>query len=164
MDQQAFNTFYRQTYTLLYGYVFRLCGNSPVSEDIVQESYLRFMEKPPVQEQFAAQKSYLYTIATRKMADYFRVRKKQEQTGIAMKNNPGDTTQPVYNEATGQALHDALDLLSNHDKTLLWLAYVEGYGHKEIGQVLNLKPNSIRVLLFRAKQRLRELLAEKPKK
>ena len=163
MDQQAFNTFYHNTHTLLYGYVLRLCGDPAVSDDIVQESYLRFMERPPKQEQFMAQKSYLYTIATRKLADHFRGNEKMKQTGIAMNNNPAETDQPVFKEEADPAVQEALDLLSHNDKTLLWLAYVEGYGHREIGQVMNLQPKSIRVLLFRARNRLKELLSQKIK-
>ena len=52
----------------------------------------------------------------------------------------------------------ALAKLGLRDRTLLWLAYVEGSNHDEIATVLGLKSASVRSMLFRARQRLAELL------
>ncbi len=48
--------------------------------------------------------------------------------------------------------------LKPQERALLWLAYVEGYEHREIAGVLNLSTVSIKVLLFRARRRLAALL------
>lgn len=44
------------------------------------------------------------------------------------------------------------------DRSLLWLAYVEGAEHPEIAEVLNLKEKSVKVLLLRARQRMESVL------
>jgi DNA-directed RNA polymerase specialized sigma24 family protein len=49
-------------------------------------------------------------------------------------------------------------LLTPRERALLWLAYVEGERHEEIAASLGLGRLSVKVLLFRAKRRLRELL------
>jgi RNA polymerase sigma-70 factor, ECF subfamily len=41
---------------------------------------------------------------------------------------------------------------------LLWLAYVEGSSHKEIGEIVGLRSASVRLLLFRARRKLAGLL------
>ena len=48
--------------------------------------------------------------------------------------------------------------LTARERALLWLAYVEGESHEEIAVSLGLGRRSIKVLLFRAKRRLRDLL------
>jgi DNA-directed RNA polymerase specialized sigma24 family protein len=56
---------------------------------------------------------------------------------------------------------DALRLfhkLKPQEQNLLWLAYVEGFSHGEIFSALELNEKSVRVLLFRARQRLAALL------
>ena len=40
-------------------------------------------------------------------------------------------------------------------RTLLWLAYVEEYSHREIAEILEISEGSVRVLLHRARGRLR---------
>jgi RNA polymerase sigma-70 factor (ECF subfamily) len=41
---------------------------------------------------------------------------------------------------------------------LLWLAYVEGANHKEIAKSTGLRAGSIRLLLFRARRKLADML------
>ena len=43
----------------------------------------------------------------------------------------------------------------------MWLAHVEESDHEEIAEALGLKAKSIRVLLFRARKRLGELLTKR---
>ena len=42
---------------------------------------------------------------------------------------------------------------------MLWLAYVEGSAHDEIAQSLGVRTGSMKVLLFRARRKLRELVS-----
>ena len=44
---------------------------------------------------------------------------------------------------------------------MLWLAHVEGTGHREIAAVLGVKAASVPVLLFRARRKLAGLLRKK---
>jgi RNA polymerase sigma-70 factor (ECF subfamily) len=55
----------------------------------------------------------------------------------------------------------ALRELKPRDRQMLWLAYVEGLSHHEIGQALGLKTQSLRPMLFRARQRLSKVLRAK---
>jgi RNA polymerase sigma-70 factor (ECF subfamily) len=48
--------------------------------------------------------------------------------------------------------------LTSRERALLWLAYVEGNSHDDIAAALGLGRRSIKVLLFRARRRLSELL------
>ena len=48
--------------------------------------------------------------------------------------------------------------LKPRERALLWLAYVEGESHEEIAASLGVRPSGVRVLLFRARRRLRDLL------
>jgi RNA polymerase sigma-70 factor, ECF subfamily len=47
------------------------------------------------------------------------------------------------------------------DRQLLWLAYAEGYSHREIAEVTGLASASIRLLLFRARRKMAALLRER---
>jgi RNA polymerase sigma-70 factor (ECF subfamily) len=51
--------------------------------------------------------------------------------------------------------------LKPQERALLWLAHVEGSSHEEIAEALNVKTASVKVMLFRARKRLGELLTAK---
>ncbi len=46
------------------------------------------------------------------------------------------------------------------ERQLLWLAYAEGYSHREIASITGLASASIRLLLFRARRKIARLLRE----
>jgi len=50
--------------------------------------------------------------------------------------------------------------LKPRERELLWLGHVEQFSHKEIAEILGLKTGSIRLLLFRARRKLAELMTE----
>jgi RNA polymerase sigma-70 factor (ECF subfamily) len=50
------------------------------------------------------------------------------------------------------------DRLSAQERAILWLAHVEEMSHKEIGAILGVKEKSVRVMVFRAREKARTLL------
>ncbi len=52
----------------------------------------------------------------------------------------------------------AMRMLKPRERELLWLAYVEGMNHAEIGAATGLRPLSVRMLLFRARRKAAGLL------
>jgi RNA polymerase sigma-70 factor, ECF subfamily len=52
----------------------------------------------------------------------------------------------------------ALGQLKPRERSLLWLAYAQGASHREIAEVLGLKTASIKLLLFRARRKMAQLL------
>jgi RNA polymerase sigma-70 factor (ECF subfamily) len=52
----------------------------------------------------------------------------------------------------------ALRQLKPRDRSLLWLAYGQGWSHEEIAAALGLKTSSLKALLHRARRRMAALL------
>ena len=61
----------------------------------------------------------------------------------------------------GHDVSAVLRTLKPQQRSLLWLAYVEGFEHREIASMLGVGENSIKVLLFRARRRMAETLRKK---
>jgi RNA polymerase sigma-70 factor (ECF subfamily) len=58
----------------------------------------------------------------------------------------------------------AMRALKPRERELLWLAYVEGMNHAEIAAATGLRALSVRMLLFRARQKAAGLLLPKREK
>ena len=52
--------------------------------------------------------------------------------------------------------------LKPRERAILWMAYAEGASHREIAEVLGLRVNSLKPMLFRARRKLAELLGRAP--
>lgn len=160
MNEAAFRAFYEQTARPLFNYLLRISGRRDIAEDVLQESYCRLLSAKLPDMDEAQTRSYLFKIATNLLRDRWR---RNEETAIETANTPG----AMANHVDQAAVRQAFERLKIRERELLWLAYVEGASHKEIADTTGLKPGSIRLLLYRARRRLAELISgdcrEKPK-
>lgn len=159
MDEATFEILYEETARPLWSYVYRVSGNAALADDILQETYYRFLRTSRVDMDKAQTKSYLYRIAGNLVRDHWRGKKRDVlftdtvNQEYATANATTETQSPMNLD-----LERRFGELKPQERALLWLAYVEGNEHKEIARMLGLKEKSIRVLLFRARQRLSALL------
>jgi RNA polymerase sigma-70 factor (ECF subfamily) len=155
MDERTFYSLYEQTRDSLRAYVARSLGNITLADDIVQEVYLRLLRLPtaPPAEQA---RPYLFRVATNLMIDHWR-RHQREMKAMNVAEEPESVSRdPSIRLDLGRVFVQ----LSPRERQLMWLAYVECATHREIGEALSLSAKSIRVLLFRAREKLARLLRE----
>src|SRR5262245_59024094 len=72
MDEAAFQVFYRRTAGPLRAYVARVMGDASQADDIVQESYLRFLGSAPPTDDPQHFRAFLFRVAANLMGDYWR--------------------------------------------------------------------------------------------
>ena len=171
MDAAAFQVFYAKTAPGLRGYIRRASGNEALADDILQESYLRFLRADLFQfrdaqfrnAQFndvtradAPLKAYLYKIASSLLVDHWRRLKRERRWSLW--NFLGG--EPVTHPKSESDSMRFFRRLKPQEQLLLWLAYVEGFDHREIAAALRLKEKSVRVVLFRARKKLARTLED----
>lgn len=161
MDEQAFRVFYEKTARPLYSYLSRISGNVTLAEDLAQEAYYRFLRAKLKSSDEAYQKNYLFRIATNLTHDHWRRAPRGAQ--LAPLQSPAadallssDRTAEYVQQSSD--LRRAMDRMKPREREILWLAYVEGSSHQEIAEVVGLRAGSIRLLLFRARRKLADLL------
>jgi len=155
MDEARFERFYRATAGSLWAYLFRLTGDPSTADDLLQKAFFNFLRANPTFASDEHMKRYLFRAATNLAFDHFRDKKRRASHTL-------DEVRAAGSPDKGDLRHDMMRVFSElkpQDRALLWLAHVEGSSHEEIGEALGLKAKSIRVLLFRARKKLGELLA-----
>jgi RNA polymerase sigma-70 factor (ECF subfamily) len=155
MEEDAFRSFYLEVAQALLGYLRKTCGNAALAEDVFQEAFYRFLRADLLQRDPPQMKAYLFKTATSLLVDHWR-REKRERSWKSAWNPPA-----VQAAEKNEDLPQALSELRPVDRALLWLAYVEGFDHGEIASALRLRENSVRVLLFRARNKLARLLGRR---
>ena len=157
MDEDSFRDFYERTARPLWAYLSRVLGDSSHADDLMQETYYRFLRAriPDLGE--AHRRNYLFRIATNLLRDSWR-QKKSEPMSM-----PDGLEVATYDRTADQiqrqsVLSSALRRLRPREREILWLAYAQGSSHKEIAEALGLKSGSIRLMMFRARKKLAGLL------
>jgi RNA polymerase sigma-70 factor (ECF subfamily) len=151
MDEAAFRLCHERTARLLFGYLLRVSCNRDLADDLLQESYCRFLATALPAMNDGEAKSYLFRIATNLLHDRWR---RREEANASLADEPARE----QHLDTRTDVRRAFDQLKARERELLWLAYVEGSSHKEIAELTGLRAGSIRLLLFRARRKLADLL------
>jgi RNA polymerase sigma-70 factor (ECF subfamily) len=152
MEEAAFRVLYERTSRSLFAYLWRVSGHRELAEDLLQEAYCRLLAADLRAMDQGQLKSYLFKIAANLLRDHWRRQKHLAEDVVA--DHGHDRRSP---EAATD-LRSAFGQLKPRQRQLLWLAYVEGANHREIADATGLRRASIRLLLFRARRKLAELL------
>jgi RNA polymerase sigma-70 factor (ECF subfamily) len=102
----------------------------------------------------AGRKAYLYKTATNLLRDRWRRlqrEKKWWELSVLTEHVHQNFNLPVD-------MASVFDALTVQERAILWLAHVEELSHREIGLVLGVKEQSVKVMVFRAREKAKCLL------
>lgn len=162
--KRIWEEFYRRYSKSFWFYIYKICGDENMADDIFQESFYKFLKAKPIILNENHMRSYLYRIAFRLIIDKKRRIKVESK---AYKEKKEAYKESMYKEGPESGILSSLDmnstfrLLKPRERILLWLAYVEGYSYGEIAEITETKENSVKVLLFRARKELANMLKQK---
>jgi RNA polymerase sigma-70 factor, ECF subfamily len=159
MTEEAFRAFYELTSRPVWAYLARITADPRLADDLLQESYYRFLRTRADFESDDHRRNYLFRIATNLVRDHRR------RLGHAERHLADAQTDDMSADARASDravrrldLARALEQMKPRERSLLWLAYAQGCSHEEIAEVLGLRKASLKALLFRARKRLLGLL------
>jgi RNA polymerase sigma-70 factor (ECF subfamily) len=158
MDSEAFAAFYERSARQLWAYLARVSGDAALADDLLQESFVRFLCADHPEDGEVSARRYLFRIATNLMRDHWRrpkaasIEELPEELFRVRDHSGACDSKAMLGPALGQ--------MRPRERQLLWLAYAEGYSHREIAEITGLATASIRLLLFRARRRAAKLLRE----
>ena len=161
-SEEAFAQLYQDTRGPLWAYIYRCVGNPGDADDIAQEAYLRFLRAAAAPRDPTGARRYVFTIASNLVRDRWRSAERH-QSWLTRWLTTTPRVAPPFVEPSARLAREAslagiFNRLGPRDRALLWLAHVEQLGHAEIGEILNLRPGSVKVMVHRARARLRDLM------
>jgi RNA polymerase sigma-70 factor (ECF subfamily) len=151
LTEHAFGEFYQRHVRSVWTYVYRVTNDAADADDIVQEAFLRLFQVDAAPSDEEGLRRYVFRIAGNLIADRWRRRVRDSR----------EPQLPVQSDDSATRDLDVARIFSElkpRERALLWLAYVEGGSHGEIAASLRVGRGSVKVLLSRARARLRDLL------
>lgn len=147
-EDQAF----REHRSALLRYLFQLTNDAGLAEDIVQESYLRLLERDGMPDN---PRSWLFRVATNLVRDHAAVEKRRRQLD-QKRSLPSAPRAPDVEAETRERLNAvwrALYRLPRRDRALLLLR-AQGFDYRDIADAVDIAPGSVGPLTGRALEQL----------
>lgn len=138
----------------IFRFVLKHLKDSDSSKDVVQDAFAKVWVKRDTIDGAKA-KSYLFTTAYNTMIDHIRKNKFTEDVESIDKHY---SQGPIKDMDLQEILHNALDQLPEIQRTVILLRDYEGYDYAEIGNITDLKESQVKVYIFRARKKLKQIL------
>jgi RNA polymerase sigma-70 factor (ECF subfamily) len=166
-DGQAFSTLVHRYHAPLRGYVLRLTQDPHVTDDLVQETFLRVYTRANTFGSGRSFRPWVYRIATNLFFDWQRRRRDTPvglasdgtAAGLATGTDPtGDGLTSVVRSEEQQQVRTALARLGADHRAILLLRFDRELSLGEIAEALDIPVGTVKSRLFRALRQFRSQL------
>ena len=145
--------FYRENYSIVYGYLLALCGDAALAEELTAATFCRAVEKVDTYDARYKPSTWLCTIGRNLFLNECRRRKKLTELEAAVYITAPSTETVVMER---QTLEDIWRILQGvaYEARQVFLMRLEGMSFRDIGLALGKTENWARVTFFRVKSKI----------
>lgn len=162
-DQQSYRLLVERYQHYIFTLAFRLTESREDAEEVAQDVFVKAYRSLADFKGGSKFSTWLYTIAHNTGITFLRKKKLKistldnESTFSRVENQESDfRANQVEEKSRRNMVNKAIAMLSPEDAQIITLFYKGDQSLEEIGQVLGIEPNTVKVRLFRARQRLKE--------
>lgn len=154
--KELFDCYYKD----IYNYLYSMSRDPGLSEDLTSEVFLEVVKSVVRFRGESDIKTWLFSIARHKWLSHLRQKQRQIQTEMLTEFYP-DQSQCVEKQYEVQAMAQRIDQLLEAEpkrKRRVVKMRLEGYSFYEIGVACGISDSSARVIDFRVKAKIRDIL------
>lgn len=157
-DRRMQEELYRRFSPRMYGVCLRYAGNAEEAQDILQEGFIKVYKKLDSYRGDGSFEGWIRRIFVNTAIEHFRRKTYQQPITDHHENTVEGKYLSVLDELAEKDILKLIQDLSPGYRTVFNLYVVEGYTHKEIGDMLNISEGTSKSQLSRAKVVLQEMV------
>ena len=168
-DKKAWDVFVQRYSKLIYWSIRKRLSASGFGakqediESIFQEVFLSILEGDKLQQVKDAKTlpAWLAVIGANKTVDFIRSKIRQERkmelNSSILKD--ADSKQELETKDLINAIGNAINSLSAREKVIISLNLFEGKTHKEIAAIIDMPTNTVSVIIYRVKEKIKKIIS-----
>jgi len=153
--EKAFAELYSRYAPRVYAYCRRFLGNREDAQDVFQETFVRFYKSINSERVMTNIPAFILKIARNLCVNS----KRREKPPITLEEYMSGHNDRTDTDELLNLIKTALDLLPQEYREMFILREYDGLSYTEIAEVAGISIATVKIRLFRAKQRIREILA-----
>jgi RNA polymerase sigma-70 factor, ECF subfamily len=163
MNKEAFEILIRENKALVEKVVSRYCGSGEDTRDLVSSIWAKSFsscDRLETKEDFP---KWVSVIARNCCIDYLRVKRRDVSLEVIAEEETSSEDTTIKSVSDGHnngVLARALGLMDETDRFIIVLHHIKGESVKAIGRKLGLSVGAVKVKLYRAREKLRDLIRE----
>lgn len=154
---------YRLYMKPLYFYLYKMCGNAELAEDLVQETFVRAtISLETANTEYA--KAWLFQVARNVYLDEWRKNERRRNNPLfqfflkpkEMYSPYGMPENELITQEHENMLQSILEKLPENYRTIIILREEQNFTYREISTLLNVSEEQVKVLLHRARKKMND--------
>lgn len=161
----ALEELFANYYNDVYRYLYSLCRDVSLSEDLTSEVFLEVVKSVAAFRAESDVKTWLFSIARHRWFKYLQKKKRTIQAaGIydltdLEQPNTLSAEEAVINRELAKRVYSLIDAEPERTRNVA-LMRIDGYSFYEIGKALGISESSARVIFFRIREKIRKKIKE----
>ncbi len=169
----TFDEIYLEHYKMVFNLALQYVQNTEDAEEITQDVFVKIFDNLNSFKKQSSLKTWIYRMAINQSLDFIKAKNAQKRSFLSSIFNINDSNfkfQPSNFNHPGieleqkeacQKIFEAINQLSDNQKTALILLKIEDKSQAETAEIMNLKVKALESLFQRAKNNLEILLKKK---
>jgi RNA polymerase sigma factor (sigma-70 family) len=169
----TFDEIYFKHYKMVFNLALQYVQNIEDAEEITQDVFMKVFDNLDSFKKQASLKTWIYRISINQSLDFIKAKKSQKRSFLysifsvndeKLKFEPTTFNHPgieLEQKEAYQKIFDAINQLSDNQKTVIILMKIEDKSQAETAEIMNLNVKALESLFQRAKKNLEILLNKK---
>ncbi len=162
MEKHLLYKLYSTYYTELFLYLYSLCHDRELAEDMTQEAFLKAIMSLP--DDHSNVRAWLYMVGRNQLLNALARQNKTElKADLEDFESASDESvlDGLIQNESKRILYEAINHLDKTKREILCMQYFSGFSQKEIAAMLHMTTENVRVQAHRGKKLLKDYMEEK---
>jgi RNA polymerase sigma factor (sigma-70 family) len=164
-NESAFAELISRYQNYVFTLTLRIVKSREDAEELAQDSFIKAFRALPDFKGTSKFSTWLYTIVYTTSLSFLRKKRintfsidNENVFEIISNNNAEQASNLMEQKSRSSMVNKAIDLLAPDDALVISLFYKGEQSLDEIGKVMDLEPNTVKVRLFRARKKLKDVM------
>lgn len=156
---------YERNWKRLFGFFFKMCGSRTISEDLVQNVFIKIIKYRHTYRSEGSFDSWIFGLSRNLFYDYYNKNVKENKVDALSPSenelhDPNDFISKLEDSDNSVLLWSALQRLNPEKREILVLSVYKGLKFREVAGFLKCSEGTARVRVFRALKDLRKIFLQ----
>jgi RNA polymerase sigma-70 factor (ECF subfamily) len=154
MADKAFAELYNRHSSRIYAYCRRFLGNKEDAQDVFQETFMRFLDSTKHERVMTNVPAFMLKIARNLCVNI----KRRDKNPVSFEEYMVQDDTSDNNNELLKLIKMALEILPDEYKDIFVLREYDGLSYQDISDITELPLSTVKIRIYRAKQKIREIL------